>query len=189
MIIAESPRLIIRNWEERDREVFHALCSDETVMTFFPKRLSRGESDALFPTIRDQISETGYGFPAMALRETGEAIGFCGLNVAYRPDIRPKGVPEIGWRLITTQWGKGYVTEAAHAMIDLAFTVREHSQIVSFAVADNRRSIAVMERLGMTQDEGASFDHPSVPDTHPHLKRHVLYRLRKQDWPSLKKRA
>jgi len=45
-----------------------------------------------------------------------------------------------------------------------------------------RRSTAVMERLGMRRDPAGDFDHPKVPDTHPHLKRHVLYRLARADW-------
>ncbi len=35
MIILETPRLIIRNWEDRDRDLFHVINSDEEVMRFF----------------------------------------------------------------------------------------------------------------------------------------------------------
>ncbi|RUT81415.1 GNAT family protein, partial [Mesorhizobium sp. M7A.T.Ca.US.000.02.2.1] len=55
-------------------------------------------------------------------------------------------------------------------------------EIVSFAVAKNRRSTAVMERLGMRADPSADFDHPGIPDSHPALKRHVFYRLTAQNW-------
>jgi ribosomal-protein-alanine N-acetyltransferase len=40
----------------------------------------------------------------------------------------------------------------------------------------NRRSMAVMERLGMTRDPADDFDNPRVPEGSP-LVRHVLYRL------------
>jgi hypothetical protein len=33
-----------------------------------------------------------------------------------------------------------------------------------------------MERLGMTRDHDADFDHPAVPDGDP-LKPHIVYRL------------
>jgi len=182
MKLAETDRLILRNWEERDRDLFQEINSDETVMAFFPMRRTREESDALFDMIRTMIAETGYGFPAVELKESGEVIGFTGLNKLYSADIKPEGTPEIGWRMATPHWGKGYATEAARAMIALAFNERGHDQIVSFAVADNHRSTAVMERLGMKRDRDGDFDHPSVPDSHPHLKRHVLYRLHKADW-------
>jgi RimJ/RimL family protein N-acetyltransferase len=53
--------------------------------------------------------------------------------------------------------------------------------VVSFTVPLNRRSRAVMERLGMSRDEAGDFDHPRLPAGHP-LRRHVLYRLRREDW-------
>ncbi|AQZ52048.1 GNAT family N-acetyltransferase [Martelella mediterranea] len=182
MKLAETERLIIRNWEDRDRDLFHEINSDDTVMAFFPMRRTRAESDALFDTIRAMIADTGYGFPAVELKDNGEVIGFTGLNKVYSADIKPDGTPEIGWRMTTAHWGKGYATEAARAMIALAFDERGHDQLVSFAVADNHRSTAVMERLGMERDLAGDFDHPSIPDSHPHLKRHVLYRLHKADW-------
>jgi RimJ/RimL family protein N-acetyltransferase len=40
----------------------------------------------------------------------------------------------------------------------------------------------VMKRLCMRRDPSADFDHPRVVD--PHLKRHVLYRLKREDWLS-----
>lgn len=36
--------------------------------------------------------------------------------------------------------------------------------------------ISVMEKLGMTRDRAADFDHPRVPAGHP-LRPHVLHRL------------
>ena len=45
----------------------------------------------------------------------------------------------------------------------------------------NARSRAVMERLGMRHDAAWDFDHPRLPAGHP-LQRHVLYRLRREDW-------
>ncbi|TIW17468.1 MAG: GNAT family N-acetyltransferase, partial [Mesorhizobium sp.] len=62
------------------------------------------------------------------------------------------------------------------------FETLELDEIISFAVAENHRSIAVMKRLGMRADPGADFDHPAVPDSHPRLKRHVLYRLSREIW-------
>jgi len=46
--------------------------------------------------------------------------------------------------------------------------------------AANVRSIAVMERLGMTRNPADDFDRPKVPEGHP-LRRHVLYRIAPAD--------
>ncbi|MCD7110807.1 GNAT family N-acetyltransferase [Rhizobium sp. DKSPLA3] len=179
MIIAETERLRIRNWQDPDRDLFFEINSDAEVMTFFPFRRDRAAADALFDRNRDAIADTGYGFFALALKETDEPIGFCGLAVADLVPILPAGTIEIGWRLARRHWSKGYVTEAASALLAFGFETRGLAEIVSFAVADNDRSIAVMERIGLARDIEGDFEHPRVPDTHPHLKRHVLYRLKR----------
>ena len=178
----ETERLIIRNWQDtpEDRAFFHEINSDPEVMTFFPRRRTVAESDTLFDEVKRRIDETGLCFYALALKETGELVGFCGLN---RPDLQPilaDEAVEIGWRMARRYWGKGYVTEAAQAFLRHAFETLKLPEIVSFAVLENTRSTAVMQRLGMHYLR--DFDHPRVPDETPHLKRHALYVITAEDW-------
>ena len=74
-----TERLILRNWEDRDRELFHRINSDERVMEFFPFRRDRAAADAKMDEFRAWIEEDGYGFAAAELAATGECIGFVGL--------------------------------------------------------------------------------------------------------------
>lgn len=179
MIILETDRLTLRNWLDKDRDLFREINRDEKVMEFFPLRRSREECDLLFNRNRDMITHTGLGFYALADRETNEAMGFCGLAPVELPGILPEGAIEIGWRLATRFWGRGFVTEAATGLLEHGHEVLLLPEIYAFAVHDNYRSIAVMRRLDMQYLEGQDFDHPKVPDSHPHLKRHVLYRAAK----------
>ncbi|RWF91479.1 MAG: N-acetyltransferase, partial [Mesorhizobium sp.] len=92
-----------------------------------------------------------------------------------------------GWRLAPEFWGHGYVTEAAEAWLAYGFETLGLDEIVSFAVRDNSRSTAVMQRLGMIADPASDFEHPDIPDSHAMLKRHVFYRLTAKDWQARKK--
>jgi RimJ/RimL family protein N-acetyltransferase len=177
-----TERLILRNWEDRDRDLFHRINSDERVMEFFGFRRDRAEADAVMERRRQEIAEDGYGFSAVEIAATGECIGFTGIVLAELEPCFPADMIEVGWRLAPEFWGKGYVTEAARAWLSFGFTTIGLPEIVSFAVPANRRSTAVMERLGMRRDPSSDFDHPKVPDSHPHLKRHAFYRLARQDW-------
>lgn len=182
MTLLETARLRLRNWIDEDRDLFREIFSDPKVMEFFPYRRTYEEADELRQRARDQIEQNGFGFFCVALRDTDEPVGFCGVS---RTDLEPalaKGTVEIGWRLATRFWGNGYVTESALALLDFGFRQKGFPEIVSFAVARNHRSIAVMERLGMLRVQGGDFDHPRVPETHPHLKRHVLYRMTAEDF-------
>jgi RimJ/RimL family protein N-acetyltransferase len=182
-------RLILRNWEERDRDLFHRINCDEQVMEFFPFRRDRAQADAKMDEISAEISRDGYGWTAAEIASTGQCIGFVGLHDAEIGPFAPPGSIEIGWRLAPEFWGHGYVTEAAAAWLDFGFETLDKHEIISFAVSGNKKSTRVMERLGMRRDVSADFDHPRVPDSHPHLRRHVFYRLSREDWQARKKAA
>jgi RimJ/RimL family protein N-acetyltransferase len=102
-------------------------------------------------------------------------IGFTGLNWA-RFDAFFTPAVEIGWRLAFDHWGHGYATEAARLALAHGFGPLALPEIISFTSAVNRRSRAVMERLGMRRDAKDDFDRPTLPEGH-RLRPHVLYRL------------
>ena len=101
-----TERLILRNWEERDRALFHRINSDEQVMEFFPFRRSRAEADAKLNEFRAEIERNGFGWTAAEVAESGECIGFVGLHGSDHLPFLPAGTIEIGWRLAPEFWGK-----------------------------------------------------------------------------------
>lgn len=78
---------------------------------------------------------------------TGELIGRGG---ASRATVGGEERVEVGWAVRQALWGRGYATEIGNAGIRLADEVLAPQEIVAFTEAHNRRSRAVMERLGMT---------------------------------------
>jgi len=177
VFLLETERLLIRNWRDEDRNLFREINRDPKVMEFFPWRRTYEEADAMLERLRTMIEETGLGFYALEEKESGEPVGFCGIGPASISPVMPEETIEIGWRLATRYWGKGYATEAAQAVLKYAFEDRRLDAVLSFAVAENTRSTAVMRRIGLRRLAILDFDHPRVPDTHPHLKRHVVYGL------------
>jgi RimJ/RimL family protein N-acetyltransferase len=171
----ETPRLLLRTWRTSDREPFAHLNADPEVMRYFTAPLSREESDALVDRIESGFAERGWDMWAAELRETGEFIGFVGLNV---PRFEAHFTPcvEIGWRLAAAHWNRGLATEGARAALRHGFDTIGLGEIVSFAVVANLPSRRVMEKIGMTHDDADDFDHPGLPG-HA-LQRHVLYRIR-----------
>lgn len=57
----ESSRLILRPWQESDRLSFYQLNADPAVMRYFPKCLSRAESDQLIDKFQALITAQGWG--------------------------------------------------------------------------------------------------------------------------------
>ncbi|HVC05354.1 MAG TPA: GNAT family N-acetyltransferase [Candidatus Acidoferrales bacterium] len=86
------------------------------------------------------------GSPAFAITEHGVAIGVIGL------DEHAEGEYEIHYWLQTDRTGRGYVTEAAQALLAWARESLGATRILLNAGMLNRRSLAVAERLGFTRD-------------------------------------
>jgi RimJ/RimL family protein N-acetyltransferase len=167
-----TDRLLLRHWRESDLEPWAALNADPAVREHFPTVETREQSAESMALIAAALTERGWGLWALEVRDTGEFIGFTGLNPV-------RGLPfegvEVGWRLARAAWGHGYAAEAARAALTYAFGVLELPEVVSFTSTTNVRSQAVMRRIGMTHDPADDFDHPRVPPGP--LRRHVLYRI------------
>lgn len=174
-----TKRLQLRQWKAADRTAFAEMSADPEVMKYFPKTLSRAESNAVADRCEALIEERGWGFWAVQLLETAEFIGFIGLHIP-RDDLPFAPCVEIGWRLARRYWGKGYATEGAAAALKAGFGQLHLEEIVSFAVVRNYPSRAVMERLNMT-NTFQTFEHPDVPEDSP-LREHCLYRISRQRW-------
>ena len=169
-----TERLLMRRWQESDREPFAALNGDAETMKYFPATLDRAASDALIDRLEAGFDERGYGLWALEVAASGQFIGFTGLNPM------PDGVPgaggmEVGWRLARHAWHHGYATEAARAALTVAFDGVGLDEIWSMTAVLNEPSQAVMRRIGLT--EVARFDHPRVPEDSP-LRPHVTYHRR-----------
>ena len=178
--ILTTARLRLRQWREEDLAPFAALNADPQVMEFFPKVLTRAESDVVAGRIRDHFARHGFGLWAVEAPGVVDFMGFVGLAV---PSFEAHFTPcvEIGWRLAREHWGHGYATEAATAALAFGFGDRALEEIVAFTVPANIPSRRVMGRLGMRRLPIDDFAHPAIADGHP-LRSHVLYRLRRADW-------
>jgi RimJ/RimL family protein N-acetyltransferase len=166
-----TSRLLMRRWQDSDREPFAALNADAETMRYFPSTMDRAASDEFADRIEERFADQGYGLWALEIAGTGQFIGFTGLNPM------PDGVPgaggvEVGWRLARHAWHHGYATEAALAALDVAFNGIGLAEIWSMTSVLNEPSQAVMRRIGLT--EYARFDHPGVPDGSP-IRPHVTY--------------
>lgn len=173
----ETERLLLREWKPEDLTPFAAINQDPKVMEYFLKPLTKTETAAMVERIQKHFKQHGFGLFACILKETSTCIGFVGLNV---PEFETHFTPciEIGWRLSSYVWGNGYATEAALAILKPGFEQYGLQEVVSFTVPANKKSMRVMEKIGMLRDHEGDFYHPKVPYDHP-LRLHVLYRMTK----------
>jgi RimJ/RimL family protein N-acetyltransferase len=149
-------------------------------MEHFPATLTRCQTAASIDWIEAGFEERGWGLWALELPGEAQFIGFVGIQpapdeLAFAPAV------EIGWRLAAPFWGRGLASEAARAAMAFAFVDSGLERLVSFTARTNRRSMRVMERIGMTRDPAEDFENPRIAPGH-RLRPHVLYRIDRADW-------
>ena len=171
----ETERLLLRAWRAEDIEPYYQINQDAKVIEYLRGALSLNEAEQFINKTNGHLEQRGYTLWAVELKSTAELLGFIGLNyadweAAFTPAV------EIGWRLGSQYWGKGYATEGARACLDFAFNQVGLDEVVSFTVPMNKKSIAVMERIGMRRDMAGDFCHPKLALDHP-LSKHILYRI------------
>lgn len=170
-IITKTERLILRTWTPEDIAPFTAMCADPEVMKYFPATLTKEETKKLIARFQERYEQDGYTYYAVAVKETGAFIGFCGMLMqTYASPFTPN--VDIGWRLEKAAWGKGYATEAAKACLALAKEKLGIKTIISVASQTNTSSINVMQKIGMKKV--GEFDHPALINT-PELNPCVVY--------------
>ncbi len=171
----DTGRLILRGWRDADVGPFHAMCNDPEVMRYLGPLMSRADAQGAADRQNGFIASHGYCFWAIERKNDGAFLGFCGLKPG------PEGTPihdkvEIGWRLRRDAWGAGYAREAAAASLAWGWTNTDAPDILAMTNIANTRSWGLMERLGMTRDHAADFDHPAVAVGDP-LRPHIIYRI------------
>ena len=95
------------------------------------------------------------GFWAIVERDNNSFCGwiFLRLEIDFKLlqqlNLAETDAIELGYRLQQKSWGKGYMTEAATALIDKSFTESKISKINAWALVENKASTRVMEKVGM----------------------------------------
>jgi RimJ/RimL family protein N-acetyltransferase len=179
--VLETPRLLLRGWRDDDVEPWVRMNANACVREFFPNVATREESLEAARRLRAGLLRDGYGWWVIQTKAEDTFAGVIALQaVPFETHFTP--VHEIGWRLPLDAWGRGYATEGAAAVMRYAFERLDLREVVALTASINRRSRAVMERLGMTNDPTDDFDHPRLAQD-DRLRRHVLYRtIRPPSW-------
>jgi len=174
-----TERLRLRQWKQEDFPAFARLNADPEVMKYYPDILSEEESNDMAQRFEALIEYKGWGFWVVERLDEEKFMGFVGLHEpTYDLPVTP--CVEIGWRIARKYWGHGYASEAAKISLAVAFKTLNLPEVYSFTSVSNKKSQAVMERMGMINME-SNFEHPMIPDNSP-LREHVLYRIDKKRW-------
>lgn len=149
--LIETERLLLREYDEkRDFDPLFSIFTNEKAMTYYSGLKSEKETQDWIDWNKASYAERGYGLWAVVLKSTGVFIGHCGLIM--QKDVRGKDEVEIGYMLHPDYWGNGYATEAAIACKQFAFDILKLPRVISLINPENKPSIAVATKNGMSYE-------------------------------------
>lgn len=175
----ETERLVLRPWRAADIDPFHAICSDPVVMATLGPLMNRAQVAARIAQMQAMQEELGHCFWALERQNDARLIGWCGVIRGTAGPVNGKA--ELGWRLASDCWGKGYASEAARGAAEWVFANLPDAAAWAITAEVNTNSRAVMDRLGMDYRPDLDFEHPGVAADDP-LLRHVTYELPRSAW-------
>jgi [ribosomal protein S5]-alanine N-acetyltransferase len=159
----DTRRLHLREFREDDWPAMLAYWNDPGSQRYNPDLPDREAfvRDLVAMFVASQAEEPRRKWQlALLNKQDGRLIGNCGIRV-NNPDL---GEANIGYELDPRDWGNGYATEAATAIVQFGFEELKLHRIWAECVADNTGSARVLEKLGMRREA--------------HFREHQYYRNR-----------
>lgn len=180
MIFLETERLIVRDHLIEDLEGLHALLSDVDNTHFIQDLRTKTTDETrenLFEAMKQStLDDRRKVFLAILEKSSGKYVGEIGYTITVKSC--EGDVAELGYFILKEFWGKGYVTEAARAVLDYAFDAGGIVKIETGCNAENVGSEKIMIKLGMTR-EAIFLKHSELDGK---LCDRVCYRMLKQEW-------
>jgi RimJ/RimL family protein N-acetyltransferase len=141
-----TERLALRPFEPGDAGAYvDAWASEEWTSLLLSRPLNPAE---VAEWVRRRAEPSDGMFIGLVVEHDGEVVGDSVLI------LQGTGLSEgeIGWTIIPRHAGRGYATEAARAVLEMAFVHFGLRRVVANLDARNDRSAALCERLGMRRE-------------------------------------
>jgi ribosomal-protein-alanine N-acetyltransferase len=166
-----TERLLLREFRSTDHAAVQAYASDPEILTYADWGPNTPEDTTAFLAM---VLAQGLALPRtdfqLAVTDlAGTLVGAVNLAVVSPEDRRG----EIGWLVTRPEWGKGYATEAAGALLRFGFAELGLHKISATTDPENVASWRVMEKIGMVR-EGHLRGHRQIRGT---WKDRLLYAL------------
>ncbi len=149
-----TQRLVLRPFSMADLAMLKPIVQEPDIFHYFPNQ-DPWTDEKTEGYIQYQINHWhlyGYGHWALVRNETGQIIGWNGLE--FLPDTNET---EVGYLLSKAFWGKGYATEAAIAAIQFGIKKIKLNEIIGLTHPENIASQRVLEKCGFSFTRSATY--------------------------------
>lgn len=177
-----TERLVLRAVVASDSAAIGAYCADPEVTRYlpFPALDAEGVAGRMQRLVAATAPSVPGEFLALAVTHDDVLVGDLMLRFTDRHGASdPPAIGELGWVFAPEHAGRGFATEAARALVDLAFTHYPLHRLMARLDPRNVASARLCERIGMTHEAHTREDYAerdgSWSDT-------AVYGLLRREW-------
>ncbi len=160
----ETSRLRLRSPQMEDApSIYSRYASDPEVTRYLPWRPHRdlGETQTFLSLLLDSVGKGGTCAWVIESRKDHKLMGLATMSLASAREGDLLSAEEerrqyykvlIAYHLARSEWGQGYATEAARALVGWALGQPQILRIWTVVDVDNAASVRVLEKLGMVRE-------------------------------------
>lgn len=179
-----TERLVLRPVVPDDAPAIGAYCADPEVTRYLP--FPALDAEGLAKRMERLVAATAPAevgdFLGLAVEHEGALVGDLMLRFsAAHGEDQPPSIAELGWVFAPEYGGRGFATEAARALVDLAFGTYPLHRLMAQLDPRNAASARLCERLGMTHEGHTREDYP---DREGGWSDTAVYGLLRREWES-----
>jgi [ribosomal protein S5]-alanine N-acetyltransferase len=132
-MILETPRLLLQSFTLEDLDNLLELHSDPEVNRYLLPTGAWSKEIITTKLKRFIAHQETYGYSKLKVSlKNGTFVGRSGFEF-----WEETGETELGYSFKREYWGKGYATEAAHALVQWIFEITDLEYIIGFATEEN----------------------------------------------------
>ncbi|WGX95659.1 GNAT family N-acetyltransferase [Nocardioides sp. L-11A] len=182
LLPVRTERLMLRAVLPSDGAAIGAYCASPEVTRYLP--FGPLDAEGLRERMERMVAGTAPSVPgemlSLAVEHEGVLVGDLMLRLAARHGPQdPPAIGELGWVFAPEYAGRGFATESARALVDLAFTHYPLHRLMAQLDPRNLPSARVCERLGMRHEAHTREDFAEQDGTWGDT---AVYGLLRREW-------
>lgn len=145
-----TPRLVLRPQQSDDAQGLFAIFSDPVATRYLSRLRWSTIEQAHEALAKDAQARAAGQILRLAVEVTGQA-GLVGQVLLFNFELSSRRA-EMGYILAPSLWGRGYMHEALHALVEFAFTKLDLHRLEAEIDPRNTASARSLERLGFAKE-------------------------------------
>lgn len=144
-----TPNLLLKPVTESDLDIYLEILGCDALTKYLPKGKAYSEEE-IKQYAHNRVTHWQHGYGSYIIYEktkNNRKLGYVGVEQCADPAFS-----DVRYAIVSGHQGKGYVFEAAKAVIEHTFQTTSLAKIYGVALKQNLASLAIIRKLGMTTD-------------------------------------